>query len=66
MYSPLCDDFVPQLQGLVGPDCLVYPFENITSFHRVMQDLITSSSPCYPAAYQQQEQTGQAPMQGEV
>ncbi len=65
MYSALCDDFVAQLQGLAGPTCLVYPFEGITSFNALMNALITSSSPCYPASYQPHDQAAGVNTQNE-
>lgn len=60
IYSALCDDFVTQLQTLASSTCRVYPFENITSFNVLMNDLITHSSPCFPASYQKimQENNG--------
>jgi hypothetical protein len=56
MYSALCDDFVTQLQALASPTCQIYPFEDIASFNTLMNSLITYSSPCFPASYQESNQ----------
>ncbi len=56
MFSALCDDFITQLQTLASPTCQVYPFESIASFNELMNDLITHSSPCFPASYQRDHQ----------
>jgi hypothetical protein len=65
MYSALCDDFVTQLQALASPTCLIYPFENVASFNALMNDLITHSSPCFPASYQEGNQKNSGVRQGE-
>lgn len=48
MYSALCEDFIPRLQALAGPECLVEPFESIDSFNTLMNSLIRYSSPVSP------------------
>lgn len=48
LYSPLANGFIDQLMTLADRDCHVYPFGDITSFHRSMRRLIDTSMPAGP------------------
>ncbi len=56
MYSALKEDFVTRLTTMQSDTCLVYPFATVDAFHTIMQDLIATSTPCFPASYRPRQQ----------
>ena len=51
MYSGLIDDFIMRLQAMQTADCDVYAFETVDAFFTIMEHLITTSFPSFPASY---------------
>ena len=49
MYSGLVEDFVVRLQAMQTPDCAVYSFETVDAFSTIMQQLVMTSFPSFPA-----------------
>lgn len=49
MYSGLVDDFVVRLQAMQTADCVVYSFETVDAFSTIMQQLVMTSFPSFPA-----------------
>lgn len=56
MYSALKEDFVARLCAMRSETCLVYPFETVDAFHALMEDLITTTTPCLPTSCCLQQQ----------
>lgn len=51
MYSGLVEDFVARLQAMQNAACDVYSFETVDGFSTIMEKLITTSLPSFPASY---------------
>ena len=49
MYSGLVEDFVVRLQAMQTADCVVYSFETVDAFSTIMQQLVMTSFPSFPA-----------------
>ena len=56
IYSALMQDFVERLCAMKSETLLVFPFETVDAFHAIMQNLLTTSAPSFPASYRTQQQ----------
>jgi CRISPR-associated autoregulator DevR family len=55
MYSALKEDFVTRLVAMGSDTCSIYPFKTVDAFNKIMEELITISTPCLPATYRAQQ-----------
>jgi len=55
MYSALKEDFVARLVAMGSDTCSIYPFETVDAFNIILEELITTSTPCLPATYRAQQ-----------
>ena len=54
-------DFVERLCAMKGESLLVFPFETVDAFHAIMENLLTTSAPAFPASYRTQLQLEEQP-----
>lgn len=59
LYSALVQDFVERLSAMGGGSLQVFPFETVDAFHAIMENLLTTSAPSFPASHRAHQQLEQ-------